>query len=274
MAQFLIFLLLLAILATYGRKGHPGLEKLRGWSYAHRGLHGNGIPENSMAAFKAALDHGYGIELDIHLTKDGDLAVIHDSSLKRTTGWDLKITDLTVDELQHYHLEGTSETIPLFHDVLDLYAGQAPLIIELKADGNNQQALVDTACRAMEGYRGDWCMESFDPRCVYFLRKNHPEVIRGQLTENFFASKNNLPWIIKFLLTHNLLNFMTQPDFVAYKFADRKVSSLNAVWQKVWKLQGVSWTLRSQAEYDTAVNEGWLPIFENFEPQSQPHYLE
>ena len=266
MLEFLLILVALSVLANTGRTGHPKLTFLRGWAYAHRGLHGNGIPENSMAAFKAALDAGYGIELDIHLTKNGDLAVIHDSSLMRTAGEDVKITDLTTQQLALYHLEGTEETIPTFHQVLDLYAGKAPLIIELKADGNNQQQLVDTAVAAMVGYKGDWCMESFDPRCVYYLKKNHPEVIRGQLSENFFASGGKLHPVIKFLLTHNLLNFVTQPDFVSYKFADRKSTPSSYVWQNLWRLQKVTWTLRSKEEYDTAVSEGWIPIFENFIP--------
>jgi len=264
--KLILFLVAATFLAVMGRKNHPGLQSLQGWGYAHRGLHGNGIPENSMAAFQAALDAGYGIELDIHLTKDGDLAVIHDCSLKRTALCDVNITDLTRAELSNYRLEGTDETIPAFHQVLDLYAGKAPLIIELKADGNNQEQLVDTAVNAMVGYKGPWCMESFDPRCVYYLKKNHPEVIRGQLTENFFASKNNLPWIVKFLLTHNLTNFMTQPDFVSYRFDHRGATPTNAIWKRVWKLQGVTWTIRTREDYDAAVKEGWLPIFENFRP--------
>ena len=267
MLELLLILVALFVLANTGRTGHPGLNRLRGWAYAHRGLHGNGIPENSMAAFKAALDAGYGIELDIHLTRDGDLAVIHDSNLLRTAGADVTITDLTADQLALYPLEGTDEVIPTFHQVLDLYAGKAPLIIELKADGNNQQQLVDTAVAAMVGYKGEWCMESFDPRCVYYLRKNHPEVIRGQLAENYFATPSStLHPAVKFLLTHNLLNFITQPDFVSYKFADRKATPSSYVWQNLWKLQKVTWTLRSKEEYDTAVKEGWIPIFENFIP--------
>ena len=264
--RLLVLLIGLSILAVMGRKNHPGLSALRGWSYAHRGLHRKGVPENSMAAFKAALDGGYGIELDIHLTKDGDLAVIHDTSLKRTAGADVKITELTSGELSAYRLEGTGETIPLFHQVLDLYQGKAPLIIELKADGSNQEALVDTAVSAMAGYKGPWCMESFDPRCVYLLKKKYPEVIRGQLAENYFAHNANLSWTVKFLLTNSLLNFLTQPDFVAYNFDDRNSTPMNTVWKKLWKLQGVAWTIRTKEDYDTAVKEGWLPIFENFIP--------
>ena len=113
--------LLTYLFMVRGRKGHPGLENLRGWNYAHRGLHNENRPENSMAAFRAALEHGYGIELDVHLLKDGNLAVIHDSDLKRTTGAEGKIEDLTTQQLSLYHLEGTDQTIPTFREVLDLY---------------------------------------------------------------------------------------------------------------------------------------------------------
>ena len=255
----------LFVLSNQGRTGHPGLAELKKWKYAHRGLHDEKLPENSMAAFRAALDHGYGIELDIHLIKDGTLAVMHDTDMKRTTGREGKITDLTADDLQNYHLGGTEETIPTFRQVLDLFAGKAPLIIELKEDGNAKE-LVDAAVRAMEGYDGPWCMESFHPACVYWLKKNHPDVIRGQLSENYFAAESSkLPPVLKFVLKNQIQNFLTQPDFVAYKYADRKALT-NTICRKFWKIQGVSWTLKTQEEFDTAVSEGWIPIFENFKP--------
>lgn len=269
MAAVLIILacvVLLFLLSQMGRTGHKGLSELRGWAYAHRGLHGDGVPENSMQAFRLALEHGYGIELDIHLMKDGNLAVIHDASLKRTAGVDVLIEDLTTEDLSNYRLEGTEEQIPTFRQVLDLYAGNAPLIIELKAERNNHAALADAACKAMEGYEGPWCMESFDPRCVLWLKKNRPDVIRGQLTENFLGNpKSKLPWVLKFLLTWQLENFLIRPDFVAYKFADRKNLS---VWicKHIWKLQCVGWTIKTPEEYAAALKEGWLPIFENFTP--------
>ena len=249
-----------------GRTGHPGLEKLRGWGYAHRGLHKEGIPENSMAAFRAALEKGYGIELDIHLMKDGNLAVIHDSSLLRTAGADVRIEDLTEADLENYRLEGTDERIPLFRDVMAIYEGIAPMIVELKPVDGNHAALCRAACDLLEGYQGIFCLESFDPRCVRWLKQNRPQLIRGQLTENFVKGKNNLNPAIRFVLTHNLLNFTTCPDFVAYKFADRKYSPTTALCRHAWEIQGVTWTIRSQEDYDTAVKEGWLPIFEGFEP--------
>lgn len=256
----------LFVLSLMGRTGHKELPKLRGWAYAHRGLHGAGVPENSMAAFKAALEAGYGIELDVHLMKDGELAVIHDESLKRTAGAEVFIEDLTAQDLASYRLEGTRETIPTFSQVLSLYAGKAPLIIELKPFRGNHAALAEAVCKAMEGYEGTYCMESFDPRCIAWLKKNRPEIIRGQLTEDFLHNpKSRLPWVIKFALTHQILNFTTRPDFIAYKFADRDTISVR-LCRKLWGIQGVTWTLKTQEEYDTAVKEGWIPIFEEFTP--------
>ena len=260
-----LFLVMLYIGSVGGRVGHPGLKILQGWSYAHRGLHGAGVPENSMAAFRAALDGGYGIEFDLHLLKDGNIAVIHDSLLKRTTGAEGRIEDLTTEDLKNYRLEGTEEIIPTFRQLLDLYDGKAPLIVELKPVNGNHAALAETACEMLKNYPGPYCIESFDPRCVYWLKKNRPHIIRGQLAENFFRSNSDLSVPLKFILSNSLSHFFTMPDFTAYKFADRK--NLNTwICRKLYGVQGVSWTIRTKADYDTAVKEGWLPIFENFIP--------
>lgn len=261
----LLVVFFLYVLCVRGRKGHPMLHTLRNWRYAHRGLHGSDCPENSMAAFRKALEFGYGIELDVHLLADGNLAVMHDSALKRTTGLDGKIEDSKTADLAGCYLEGTRETIPLFSQVLELFAGRAPLIIELKVSGNNYAALCEKVCEMMDAYHGPFCMESFDPRCIYWLKKNRPDIIRGQLTENYFKSKSPLNPVLKFLLAHQMLNWLTAPDFVAYKYQDCKTFS-NFLVRSVWGVQGVTWTLRSKAEYDDAVAANWIPIFENFTP--------
>ena len=262
LAAFLVWMMLLRC-----RGYHPHWKKLRNYRYAHRGYHNKPtVPENSLAAFRAAVERGWGAELDVHLMKDGNLAVIHDSSLKRTAGADVCIEDLTKEDLAKYRLEESSEQIPLLQDVLRLFEGNAPLIIELKPEGGNHAALADAVCRMLETYKGVFCIESFDPRCIAWLRKNRPDIIRGFLTENFFHSKSDLPSFLKFALKHCLTNITTVPDFVAYQYCDRKATVSNGLCRGFWKAEGVSWTLKTKEEYDTAVKEGWIPIFEGFEP--------
>lgn len=259
-------LCVLYVLSTVCRFGEDRMGELYGWKYAHRGFHGNGVPENSMEAFRRARDRGYGVELDVHLLADGNLAVIHDSELKRTTGKNGRVEDLTVEQLGDYYLENTMQTIPEFGQVLRLFDGRVPLIVELKAVGKNCASLCEKVCAMLDGYSGVYCLESFDPRCVYWLRKNRPDLIRGQLTENFFKSETSvLPWIFKFLLTNQVLNFLTRPDFVAYKFKDRNHFS-NKLVRRLWKTPSVAWTLVSEREMATALEENRVPIFEGFEP--------
>lgn len=261
-----LVLLTLYLLSLRGRSGHPGVEKLRGWSYTHRGLHSPGVPENSLAAFRAGVEQGYGSEFDVHLLKDGGLAVIHDSDLKRTTGLAGKVEDLTTADLKNCFLEGTSETIPTFREVLDTYSGRAPVIIELKPVGGNHAALCEAACAEMEGFNGSWCMESFDPRVIYWLRKNRPDIIRGQLSENYLKNpRSKLPLVLKLVLTFHLENFLCRPDFIAYDFPTRKVLS-NPICRRLWGLEAVAWTLRSPEDHEIALREGWIPIFENYLP--------
>ena len=220
-----------------------------------------------MAAFQAALENGCGVELDVHLLQDGELAIIHDFDLSRCTNQTGKVESLTAAQLKDCYLEGTGETIPTLRQVLQLFDGKAPLIIELKVAGDNYGRLVDRVMAELENYSGVYCLESFDPRCLSYLKKHYPQIIRGQLTENFLAGKGKLPWIIKLLLTCQLGNFLLQPDFVAYKFADRKNLG-NYLVRKFWGVQGVTWTLKNPQEHSQAVAEGWIPIFEDYEPSN------
>lgn len=266
MITLLIIITALYLFALRGRTGHPLLKELRKWKYAHRGLHGNGVPENSMEAFRLALENGYGVELDIHLLADGNLAVIHDSSLKRTAGVDVPIESLSTEQLSQYKLEGTQQTIPTFQKVLELFAGKAPLIVELKPVNGNHDLLTKAACDMLDGYEGLYCLESFDPRCIRWLQRNRPDLVRGQLAHNSLNEKpQGVPYMLRFLMTNLLSNFWNTPDFVAYRFCDRKRLSVRLA-RKLWKVQGVSWTLISQEEFDAAVKENWIPIFEGFKP--------
>lgn len=251
-------------LSVWGRIGHPGMDDFYPYSYAHRGLHADGIPENSMAAFRAALEGGYGVELDVHLLRDGSLAVIHDSLLMRTTGLDGRIEDLTAADLSHCFLNGTKETIPQLWQVLELYQGKYPLIVELKPVAGNHAALTETVCNLLESYKGVYCLESFDPRCLLWLKKHRPYLLRGQLSEDYFHSKTKLPFPLNWILRNHLANWLTKPDFIAYRYSDRNCTINNRLCMR--RMPGVSWTVQNQAEYDTAKAEGWIPIFEGFRP--------
>lgn len=267
--RYLIFTLIVIfgiyLLAIRGRRGNTMLTELRNWKYAHRGLHDEHLPENSMGAFRAALEHGYGIELDVHLLADGNLAVIHDSTLKRVTGAEGIVEDLTTEDLKNYHLNGTEETIPTFREVLDLYEGKAPLIVELKPVKGNHDALTAKAVEMLERWKGLYCMESFDPRCINWLKSNRPEICRGQLSEDYLKNKSKLPQWLKCVLAWHMENFLILPDFIAYRFEDRKKLG-NFLVRRLWGVQGVSWTLKNWEEYNAAVQEGWIPIFENIKP--------
>ncbi len=260
----LILLVGLYLFSLKGRTHHKWMRRLRKWSYAHRGLHNINLPENSMGAFRAALEAGYGIELDIHLMKDGNVAVIHDSDLNRVAGADVKIEDMTLADLDNYRLGGTDEKIPLFREVLELFDGKAPMIVELKCVKNHAE-LCKAALKMLDSYKGIYCIESFDPRAIRWLKKNRPDVCRGQLASNWVRGKAKMPFFLKMAMSYHISNIYTRPDFIAYNYGDRNTFG-TGICRKLWKVQGVSWTLRTQEEYDIAVKDGWVPIFENFKP--------
>ena len=252
-----------------GRTKHPDLEILRRYRFAHRGYHDKPVvPENSLPAFRRAIEHGWGAELDVHLMKDGHLAVIHDASLLRTAGADVEIEDLTAEDLSNYTLEGTEHHIPLLEEVLPIFAGKAPLIIELKAERGNADALTAASCKLLDKYKGKYMVESFDPRCLMWLWHNRPQVLRGQLSENFLRHGDgaNLPGAVRWVLGNLLMNSWTRPDFIAYRFEDRGCLSLK-LCRGVYRAQEASWTIRDRADMDAAEAAGCLVIFERFDPR-------
>lgn len=263
---FVIIIFVIYALALRGNTENPNTDRFVKARYAHRGLHSKpDRPENSLAAFSVAVQKGYGIELDVHLMADGKLAVIHDSSLLRTASTDVRIEELTEGELENYRLENTAEKIPTLKEVLSLVDGKVPLLIELKAYKNIKE-LCSALVEELEGYKGDFCIESFDPRCVLWFKKNKPDIVRGQLSEDFLKDKNaGISFFTRILLTTLIFNFVNKPDFIAYKFEDRK-SLANVICLKLWKMKGFSWTITDINDFATAEKENLAPIFEGFEP--------
>ena len=147
---------------------------------AHRGLHGNGVPENSMKAFELAIEKGIPIELDIRLSADGRLMVFHDKALKRMCGVKGKIYDYTYEQLSEMRLAGTDQCIPLFTDVLKFVGGRVPLLIELKR-GSPVWSLEKRAYHVLKQYKGAYAVQSFDPVSMMYFRFHAPHIYRGIL---------------------------------------------------------------------------------------------
>lgn len=253
------------------RRNQFGWEKLEGVRFAHRGLHDAqaGIQENSITALRRAAEHGFGAELDVHLMADGGLAVVHDSDLSRVCGKQVLIEDLTAGDLADYPLLGTEETIPLFEDVLELFAGKTPLIIELKVERGNARALTDGVMAALIKWKGTYCIESFHPGVLLRLKEKYPWVLRGQLSQNFLRGSEvgGLSLPTRFVLTNLLTTAATRPDFIAYKHQDRKNPSLRLM-RALYGVHEVGWTVRDEATLRALEKKNVTPIFEGFIPLS------
>ena len=247
-------------------KKHEWTEEIKKYRYAHRGLFSreNKVPENSLLAFEKAIEKGFGFELDVHLTADGKLVVIHDSSLKRTAGVDIDVSKSTYEEISAYRLEETDEKIPLFDEVLSLNGGRVPMIVELKAD-NNTKALVEAVVNTLRNYSGIYCTESFAPDIVYTLKKTAPDIMRGQLACDIRKGNKNFPVVGGFILKNLVTNFLTKPDFVAYAYNDRE-SFAFTLCRKLFKPTEVSWTLKNAEAMEKAEKAGACVIFDSFVP--------
>ncbi len=241
----------------------PDVSVLKGVHYAHRGLHDNegDAPENSMKAFQKAVEAGYGIEMDIQLTKDKIPVVFHDETLNRMCGVEGKVWEFTFDELQAFTLAKSEEKIPKFEDVLALVGGKVPLIVEYKLDVPSTE-VCEIADPMLQNYNGTYCIESFHPFAVKWYRDHRPEVIRGQLSQNFSKEEKYKGKMIYWLLSNLLTNVLTRPDFIAYNHRDADMFS-----RKVCSMMGalpVAYTIKSREEYEKAKSQFELFIFDSF----------
>ena len=235
---------------------------------AHRGLFDNAseAPENTMPAFKKAVEAGYGIELDVQLSKDNKVVVTHDYSLKRICGMDKLVIDLTYNELSKHKILNSQETIPLLSDVLDSVNGKVPIIVELKAERDYEEI-----CRltndVLLNYNGIYCVESFSPFVVNWFRKKSPDVIRGQLADDFLHKGRFKSTVKNWLLTNMAFNFITRPDFVAYNHEFGKKRCIG-FWKKVLGCYLVAYTVKSQDGLNKAAEKFDIIIFDSFTPQN------
>lgn len=261
-----LFALYLFAISTRKPKASPkGLSPIL---YAHRGLHDNqNFPtENSLSAFAKAVAQGYGMEFDLQYTKDGKIVVFHDASLKRLCYVDKLVQDCDYAELSTLHLP-CGEKIPLFSEVLELVAGKTPLMIEIK-HYHKPVELVQEVVNMLQNYPGLYCIESFHPLPLWWLRCNAPHILRGQLASGRIE-KHAASAIQVFFLKHLIFNILSAPHFVSYT---SEYDSNLSMWllKKLYKPLLACYTLVNQEQLDRAYQKGYtMPIFEGFLPNNQ-----
>lgn len=228
---------------------------LSGVTYAHRGLHGGGLVENSPSAFAAAIERGLGIECDVQRSRDGQAMVFHDWELDRLTGESGPVKAREAAELGRIALTGSSDTIPELSDLLALVAGKVPLLIEIKSKRDVRFApLCFAVRRALEGYRGPVAAMSFDPRVVAWFRKNAPHVVRGLV-----VTEEDSRTLSGRYRRHNWL-WIAKPEFIAYDIRD--LPSRFASAQRARGFPLLSWTVRSEELRERAALHADAPIAE------------
>ena len=240
----------------------------RGTSFAHRGLHGGGVEENTMEAFERACEAGVGIELDVQLSRDGKAVVFHDETLMRLAGDPRRVDQVDWAELQSLKI-GQSGRIPAFDEVLARVDGRVPLLVELK-NGRRNRRLCETATALLRGYRGAYLVESFNPLMLRWLKKNAPDVVRGQLVGAaplYLAVHAGR--IGAFVLSKLTLNFLARPDFIAYDVSASRYA-VPRVQRKLFHAPLAAWTVRDEETYRKCAGRGEMPIFEGFIPDSEP----
>ncbi len=231
---------------------------------AHRGLHSETVSENSMEAFRLAIERGYAIEIDVHLTRDDDLAVVHDSFLSRVTGKSGVVERLSTEELKDYRLRD-GQRIPMLTDVLRLVDGRVPLLIELKFRRSFNEKQADVLLAQLESYaRKDMiAMQSFHPKAVKYLKEHSNEYSVGYLS-SYGLIKN-----------HNFLNYMLKAlKFFRYMHADFVSYDINYLPNKYVNakrkrgIQVLAWTINSKEKENKARRYADNIIFEHIIPDA------
>ena len=229
---------------------------------AHRGLHNEKMPENTIPAFENAIKNSYPIELDVQQIADGTLVVFHDKTLKRLTERDGYVKKLNKESLQEYKILGSEFSIPTFEEVLELVNGQVPLLIEIKNTGKVGE-LEKALWNVLKNYKGEFAVQSFNPFSLEWFKKNAPNVIRGQIA-SYLSDQKNMSWFKKYFLRKMSFNKkISEPHFIAYDWHNLPNHYVN----KFKDLPLLAWTVKSQEEYLATLPHCDNIIFEGFEPK-------
>ena len=224
------------------------LKFLKETIIAHRGVHNEkDIIENSLEAFKEAVNKNYIIELDVHFLKDGEVVVFHDDNIERMTGINNNLKDCTYDEIRNIKLLNKNTYIPKFSDVLKLVDGKVPILIELKND-NKVGLLESSLVQILKKYNGKYAVQSFNPLSIMWFKNNYPNIIRGQLVCKFKNKK--MDNIKKFILKTMFFNIITNPDFISHSVDDLSYKEVNKIKKNKFIL---GWTVRNKERYDELI---------------------
>jgi glycerophosphoryl diester phosphodiesterase len=231
---------------------------------AHRGLHyaAGGIPENTCAAFAAAIARGFPIECDVQLTADGEAVIFHDDNAARLTGADRAVSAMTLAELSALSIAGTDEHAPSLREALLFIRGRVPILIELKAAAK-VGPLERAVAAALDGYEGPAAVMSFSPRTVRWFAEKRPAILRGLVSGPWRDDRGLAAWR-RFTRRNLLAVAFGRPHFVAHS-----VDCLDLVASRLWRRYGgplLTWTVRSAEEYARIRPKADGFIFEGFDP--------
>ncbi len=223
---------------------------------AHRGLWNEDIIENSLKAYKKAVDFGYPIEVDLYSSVDGELFCFHDSTLDRMTGVKGLIFEKTTNQIKSLNLLNSDQKIPTFSELLKLVNGKVPLLIEIKNQPDKN--IVDKVVNKLIDYKGEFAIQSFNPLYIKKVKKLAPHFIRGVLGTKTHSKGQS--FIKKFMVKNMPLNFIIKPDFISYSFEDLPLSK-----SKTKNKALITWTITNLNDYLFVKDKADNVIFEKFE---------
>lgn len=225
---------------------------------AHRGLHSDDIPENSLLSFDKAVEQGFPIEIDVRIIDDGTVIVFHDDTLGRMTKSDGYASTLRKADLDELRLRGSEQKIPTLEQTLATVNGKVPLLIETKVTakiGDLEHKVIEM----LKNYTGEFAIQSFDPYSMEYFRKHEPDIVRGQLSG---GHPSGLSWFKRRALSRLKVTHISDPHFISYNFNDlpnKYVTKAN--------LPTLAWTVRSNADHEKVKNCCDNIIFERFIPE-------
>jgi glycerophosphoryl diester phosphodiesterase len=245
------------------------LDWLTAKPIAHRGLHdaAHGVIENSAAAVRAAVDAGYGIEVDVQVSADGEAMVHHDDVLGRLTEGAGRLDERDTAALRRVPFRGSAERMLTLHDVCDLVDRRATLLVELKSRFDGDRRLAVRVAEVLAAYDGPAAPMSFDPWQVAVLRHKAPQLVCGIVAAKYRPHPywDQMPFWMRHGMGYLVTGMLARAQFVAYGVADLPALAPLAA-RHVFGLPLLTWAVRTEAERNIATRFADQMIFEGFRP--------